>query len=168
MFLSNQRANLFITTTFALIIGAPANLNAKDSSSDAPLGFGQVVPSAKGVLLRVPINKRGEEDTDNATLRFYNGPTPVTASSPVNELWQRSRELKDSPELLGQRGPVQDPRRDSSTWGWYNWCNRGWMYPYYYITFYPTFYYDASWYYFTYFTYWNWWGYRYYYYTWWY
>lgn len=151
-----------------------AGTDVSDVSSEAPGGFADVMNQTRGVMVRVPIDAYGRENTDKAELRFLQQDVIVTKGSRPDRLWRMSRDPGRSPEVLGTNIPddVQSDRdRDSSTWGaygWYGWNGLGWAYPYYYTYYYPTFYYYNNWWYYSYYWNWTWYGYRYYYYNWWY
>lgn len=162
-----MKRQLAVALSSAVLSFTPFALaNGGDSSSDVPGGFADVMEKTKGVMVRVPINASGQEDTNRAELRFYQRNDTVTKASDPKALWERAINPGNSPEVRGTNAPADS---DSSTWGWYNWYNVGWAYPYYYSYYYPTFYsyyYNYYWYY-SYYSYWNYYDYRYYYYYYW-
>ena len=135
-----------------------------DTSADASRGFGALIQETKGVILRVPINAQGEENTNAVEVRFVTNTVNTGDSSTAVTLWDSAKVPPNSAEFQGTNAPD----RDSSTWGWYNWYGYGWRNPYYYYSYYPTYYYYGN--YYSYRPYWyynsyygNYW-YRYYYY----
>jgi hypothetical protein len=136
-----------------------------DSSADAPGRFTDVISKSKGVIIRVPRNGSGEENTDAAEMRFYQKTNKVAKSSNPSKLWSDAVPAGSSDAVTGRNMPAD---HDSSTWGWWNWYGLGWVYPNYYVYYYPTFYWGGWWYRYNYF--WNWpmGGWNYYYFTWWY
>jgi hypothetical protein len=144
----------------ALLLVAGGARAQDDSSANLPGGFGEVIAKTRGVVVRVPINARGEENTAGAEKRFYQGDEAVTKSTAPEELWAASKPAGASPEVMGTNAPAGD----SSTWGWYYWYNTGWYYPYYFSYYYPTYYWNYNYYYYNYYWNWSWYGYRYYYY----
>lgn len=154
-----------VTCMFLMIFGSilSPSASADDTSSDAPVGFSEVVDDFRGVLLRVPVNPAGEENTDAAEMKFYSGDRSALSSDNLSIAWALAKTVKEDEVLLGQNSTVINPDSDSSTWGWYYWRWSGWQYPYYYTYYRPTFYY-YSWYTYRYLSYWNTNYYRYYYY----
>ena len=144
---------LVVATT--LLMGFTSSALADDTSADAPVGFSTVAPAAKGVILRVPVNANGAENTDAAEMKFFKGERSTLNASTVGAAWDKSATVEKDEILLGQNGPTVNPKNDSSTWGWYNWYWNGWQYPYYYTWYRPTFYYYNTWYYYPYYSYWN-------------
>jgi len=136
-----------------------------DSSADAPGQFGDVISKTKGVMIRVPMNASGEENTDMAEMRFYQKNGSVNRNANPSKLWGETVPAGKSDAVTGRNMPEG---HDSSTWGWWNWYGLGWMYPNYYVYYYPTFYWGGWWYHYGY--YWNWVynGWNYYYFNWWY
>jgi len=155
----------FIACSSFLMLGLAASANADDSNADAPIGFAAAASGAQGVILRVPVNERGEENTDAAEIRFLHESMSGLSEAAVATAWDRAITAEADDTLLGRSGPQVDPRADSSTWGWNWWRWNGWVRPYYYATYWPTFYYNG-WYRYNYYSYWNWGYYRYYYYNW--
>jgi hypothetical protein len=150
-------------------VGSPA-LAQSDTDADAPDGFTDVMNATRGVIVRVPVNARGEENTSAAKMRFFQEATPVTKASDGRAVWSRSIDPGDSAAVRGTNLPhrvVGPTNRDSSTWGWYNWWGYGWAQPYYFSWWYPTFYWNNYYWQFNYG--WSWWysGYNYYWYYWW-
>ncbi len=138
----------------------PPVLANGDTSADVSGGFADVLNRTHAVVLRVPINDKGEENTNAAEIRFDHSNEAVTRATNPETVWSRAVNPGRAAEVLGTNAPAGD----SSTWGWYNWYNIGWAYPYYYSYYYPTFYWNSYYYYYAYGWYWNWYDYRYYYY----
>lgn len=136
-----------------------------DSSADAPGRFADVISKSKGVVIRVPMNASGEENTDMAEMRFYQKTTPVKHNSNPSKLWSEAVSAGKTDEVTGRNMPEG---HDSSTWGWWNWYGRGWVYPNYFTYYYPTFYWGGWWYRYNYFWNWRFNGWNYYYFNWWY
>jgi hypothetical protein len=153
-----------LLTTAMLFMGSMPPAIADDSNADAPGGFADQMNRTRGVVLRVPINARGEENTDSAEIRFFQRNEPVTKATNPGHLWNSATRVKETPEVMGTNIPAGS---DSSTFGWFVWHNFGWMYPYYYYRYYPTYYYYGNYWYYNYYWNWNWYGYRYYYYNYW-
>ncbi len=156
-----------LCAAFAIASGATfAEGRDNDSPSDLPDGFPGLMRQTDGVMVRVPIDASGREDTNRAELRFHPKdratPGDVKSRDPV-ALWSAAVDPGASDEVLGTNAPA-GPDGDSPTWGWYYWYNVGWAYPYYYSYYYPTFYYN-NYYYYSYYTSWNYYGYRYYWYN---
>jgi hypothetical protein len=141
---------------------AAARADHGDSASDAPGGFADAIQHTHAVLLRVPVDAAGRENTGAAELRFYQANAPVTAASNPELAWSHATDLGRTPEVMGRNSP----QGDSPTWGWWYWYNVGWVNPYYYSYYYPTFYWNNYYYNYSYAWYWNWYGYRYYWYNW--
>lgn len=136
-----------------------------DSSSDASRGFLSDVQASKALVLRVPINERGEENTSMASMRLYQGDEDLSQGADIVTAWDESKSIDDQPTVSG------DAPTDGSTWGWYGYRGRGWARPYYYSGYTPyAYYYGSSYYYRTpsyysyYSPYYGSYGYRYYYY----
>lgn len=140
-----------------LLASAPAALLANDdSSSDATGGFSQVVSSSEGVMIRVPVDAQGLENTDAAEMRVHVGPS-ISDSTSLPTAFESAVDASAQPQLS-----ETDLNRDSST-GWRHWNNCGWQYNYYY-NYRPTYCNYGSYYSYNYPTYYNYCGYRYYYY----
>jgi hypothetical protein len=134
-----------------------------DSSSDAAGGFAAHVAQSQAVIIQVPINAQGEELTDAADMRLYQG-ADLNTNGDFASAFATAQPAADQPEV--------DVSADSSThgsYGWSSWRNNGWSYNYYY-NYRPTYYYNTySYNYYTpyyrnYYTGGNYYGYRYYYY----
>lgn len=114
----------------------PYSAHADDRDSNADATFHSVSDST-GVLLRVPIDAHGDEDTNAAELRVLTiePGRAVTADSLPHE-WANARTMDLNTAAPG------DSSVDSSTswWGWNNWCGYGWRSPYhYYYNYTPSF-----------------------------
>lgn len=153
-----------IALTILFVAGLSPVAFSDDTSSDAPVSFSTIANDVKGVLLRVPVNASGEENTDAAELKFYDASRNTLTGSNVLIVWDQTKNAEKDDILLGKNGPTINPNNDSSTWGWYNWYGYGWSYPYYYSYYTPTFYYYNYWYTYPYYSFWNYGFYRYYYY----
>jgi hypothetical protein len=112
----------------ALVWATPTIAEIGDTSADAA-SFHSVVRASEGVMIGVPINERGEENTSAAQIRVFDGPVPAVSELP--RAWARA--------VDGTRQPVHDSNADSSTdgdsstsgWGWNRWGGYGWRYNYY-------------------------------------
>lgn len=106
-----------------------------DSSADAP-AFADVMNEAHGVIVAVPVNAAGEENTDAAVLMAYTGSESVVEARRLDEALAASVEI-------GSRTEVLDPQSDSSTDGdsstryWSNYRNNGWRHGGYYYGYRP-------------------------------
>ncbi len=137
----------------------------EDSASQAAAGFVSVLPASTGLVIRVPVNIAGEENTNAAEMKLWESPTLPADGTAVANAYSGLRDA-------GGAGPQIDPVRataDSSTFGWrHGWNHYGWQRPYYYTHYQPVFYYHT----FSYPYYYNFhhtylypsWGYRYYFY----
>ena len=84
-----------------------------DGSSAAAAGFLATVTEARGVVLRVPVNRLGEENTSEASLRLYEGEfRPDVESREIETIWNAARDLRSTPEVNAEA------IRDGATWGW--------------------------------------------------
>jgi hypothetical protein len=149
-----------------------------DSASDAPNGFVAALHETRGVVVRVPVNADGAENTSAAELRFYRGDADVGRNTDPRALWGASTDLGRTREVLGLNIP-RDPNGDTPTcapayWGyaygyygcgWNNWYGWGWAPAYYYQSWYPTFYWSGAYWNYQYQWWWGWGWYRYYYYV---
>jgi hypothetical protein len=110
-----------------------------DSSADAANHFLRDVQSSRGVILRVPINERGEEYAPEATMRIVPDSTDSVTATDLLTTWENSKPLDESLQLSA------DSPTDSSTWGWYGWRGgSSWYRPYYYSSYSPSAYYYGS------------------------
>lgn len=158
-------------TGLALGLGALSALPAMaddDSSSDVPAGYLHKVEAATAVIIKVPVNARGEELTSAAEMRLYSGANLQSGSNPI-AAFEASESVASLPTVT-----ADDINRDSSTWGWCGYNNYGyggWYNNYYYS--YQPYYYNYGNYYnysygYAYNNYYNaypYYGYRYYYYN---
>jgi hypothetical protein len=134
-----------------------------DSSADAQNGFVSMLGDSKGIILRVAINEAGEENTNATEVRVVTSAQTSLDAAQAQTIWNNATQTNSNEVLDGHTIPLD---QDSSTFGWYRWNNIGWRYPYYYSSYYPTYYYGGN--YWRYNYYWNYSypGYRYYYYYW--
>jgi hypothetical protein len=111
-----------------------------DSSADAASGFRDVKEST-GVVLRVPINERGEELASAAEMRVHKG--EASTSADLKTVFEAATII-----------PAVAVNRDSSTsadssthgWGWNNWYGNGWQSSNYYYSYTPSYNYYGSYY----------------------
>jgi hypothetical protein len=131
-------------TCAALVTSGVARAEGGDSSADAGEAFTQAVRGSKGVVIRVPINERGEELTDAADVRLYMGELSPTQAQPgeISTAYESALPINDAPEVTDE-----DISRDSSTWGWRLGWGRGcgWRSNYYY-SYRPSYYWGGSYY----------------------
>jgi hypothetical protein len=166
-FISSLWCRVLLALAVASSLMTAQLVRADDTSADAPSGFGSVIKKSKGVLLRVPVNAQGEENTNAAEMRFYQGENRLEAGERLPTAWDRAVAVDKNDEVvLGKNTSSVNPADDSSTWGWYHWHWNGWMQPFYYYYYVPTFYYYNFWYSYPFYSFWNFGGYRYYYYCW--
>jgi len=125
---------LALTVVFAL--GAPAY--ADDDSSANAAAFGNQVKDSHGLILRVPIDERGNELTDAAEIRLDTGTAAATETT-IGAAFDRGLPAGSQPEIT-----AADVSADSSTNGWYSWRNHGWHNNYYYN--YRPYYYNTGYY----------------------
>lgn len=140
---------LFVSIVFLGVWGMPQILSAQenpsnnDSNADLSTGFDEVVNSTQGVILRVPLNEAGEEDTDSADMRLYKNTKGSTDPEDLEMAWNESSVINSVPEIS-----IADIERDSSTHGIMSWHGWGWRNPYWYSHYRPHFYsYGHYWYY---------------------
>ena len=161
-----QRLKLALALGAGLMLGsASAALAAGgDSDADAGAGFVKQVEQSTALMIRVPINEKGQENTDAAELRLHNGASVSTSSNLVAAF------EAGVPASTEQSVSAADVSKDSSTHGWYGWRGCGWQQQNYYYYYQPTYYSCGSYYtyyqpiYYNYYTQPNYCGYRYYYY----
>lgn len=135
--------NRIISTLASVVLGmgllasVPAVAD-DDSSSDAPAGYLQKVEGATAVIIKVPVNARGEEMTSAAEMRLYTGAALQTGTNP-----SAAFEASESVDHL-KTASEDDINRDSSTWGWCSYRNYGYGYGYnnygYYNNYQPYYY----------------------------
>jgi len=112
----------------------------RDSSADAASGFDSLMNESSGVLVRVPVNDRGEENTDVAELRAYTGDVGPVEAGDLKTAWERGVDIGAHPAVAGA---ITDTPTDSSTsrynnrYNWNRWSNRGWSAPGYYSHYRP-------------------------------
>jgi hypothetical protein len=159
-----MRRHLFALFAGALLLGAPLAQAADDRDTSADASHAAVSDSG-GVILRVPINAQGEENTDAAELAVTSQSGDVPASQ-LPQVWTDAT-VMDRSTAIAQDSSTSS---DSSTWGWSRWYGYGWRSPYYYSYYTPSYRYYGSYYpyygsYYGYYpSYYNYYGYRYYYY----
>ena len=96
----------------------------KDSSADSN-EFSSQIEKSQGVILRVEINDKGEENTDSASLKLYDGDEPVSDNVDIASIFETATDASNQPQV--------DPNSDSSTFfGWHSYRGHGWQNPYYY------------------------------------
>lgn len=166
MRMKKTMATILLTAAVSLPAVALAD-GPTDSSSDAARGFITDVKEARAVVLRVPINERGEENTAMVSMRLYKGDEDLSQGKDIAEAWDAGKSIDNQPSV------TDDTPTDSSTWGWYRHRSYygGWAQPYYYSSYTPyAYYYGSSYYYgspsyYSYYSpYYGSYGYRYYYY----
>jgi hypothetical protein len=166
-FISSLWCRVLLALAVASTLMFPQLVRANDTSANAPSGFGSVIQKSKGVILRVPVNADGEENTDASEIRFVQEDSRLEASERLPSAWDRAVAVDKKDEaVLGKNTVSKNPADDSSTWGWYYWHWNGWMRPFYYYYYVPTFYYFNYWYSYPVYSFWNFGGFRYYYYCW--
>ena len=153
---------------------ASAALAAPDSNADADGGFHKTVAHSSAVMIKVPIDQHGDENTNAAEMRLI---TNGSKAQPADfaSAWAAGTDVSKQP-VVTKPGAAGDTSTatDSSTWGswgWGNWYGWGWSYDFYY-TYQPFYYYYPAYYYYStpfYYSYYGgygspYWGYRYYYY----
>jgi hypothetical protein len=113
-----------------------------DTSPDARFGT-TVVSQAPAVMIRVPIDSKGRENSTSAELRIITGAIPnAIPNTALSGMWQSAIPAK------GKQITRADVQRDSSTFGFFFFNNlaapsMSWVPAYTYLTFQPT-YYDAG------------------------
>ncbi len=111
-----------------------------DSSADVRGGFANAMLKTKGVIVTVPVNAAGEENTDLAQMRVYEGNAPVKTAEDVSTAWTNARDIKTLPGA----SEAVDLDKDSSTFFHRHWVGCGWRAPLYYATYYqPVFTYQT-------------------------
>jgi hypothetical protein len=149
-----QLKRLFVIALAVAGMPLVARADGGDSSADAAAGFHRTLSAASGIMIRVPHNANGDENTNAAELRVYSGHDSVTDGTNLQTVWN---EATPAPEQ--QHGVTDaDVTRDSSTWGWYgnygynNWGYNNYYYGYgyqnygYYYNWNPCYYYSGSYY----------------------
>jgi hypothetical protein len=124
-----------------LPVVAPFQASAADRDSNADAAA-RTVSTSEGVILRVPIDARGNENTDAAELRSLGIGNSVGPDG-LAKAWDSAIEMQ--PETIAPA----DSSSDSSTawWGWNRWNGYGWRSPYYYYNSYtPRFNYYGNYY----------------------
>ena len=135
------KAIIAVAIASCLAQPAFADDQIRDSSSAAN-SFHATVKSAKGVVLRVPVNAQGQENTSAVVMRLYDGETRATANdAKIEQIWNAGKSIGNVPEVSEQA--IQD----GATWGWnrYNY-NTGWNYGYNYYNYRPYGYYYGNYY----------------------
>jgi hypothetical protein len=95
-------------------------------------GFFNEVTEAQGVVLRVPVNAAGEENTSLAEMRLHTeGMIVEEGSNALEQAWEESLSLEGMNTLGDQQ------INDVSTRGWYNYRNNGYRSAYYYYNYRP-------------------------------
>lgn len=107
-----------------------------DTSSDVAQGFLADVQATKAVVIRVPINEQGEENTSAAMMRMYQGDTDLSQGQEIVDAFTSGKSVDSQPTF-------SDTPTDSSTWGWYGYRGYGWRSPYYYYGYRPYAYYGG-------------------------
>lgn len=161
-----------------IALALPAATSAyadSDSSAKAQDGFRQVVEHSDAVMIRVPIDSQGRENTDDSEMRVVSAGGRTTAPSDYQAAWNTG--VKVDKKAVK---PSSGANSDSSTsyyYGWNNWYGYGWNYNYYYNyrPYYSSYYYGSPYnyyysnpYYYSYYNYNNYYpyyGYRYYWYS---
>jgi hypothetical protein len=93
------------------------------------------VLDAHGVVLKVPINELGEENSEEAEMRLHLGGEKVPNPEGLPLVFAGSVDLGGVP--LVEEGDITD----QSTWGFFGWrgYRGGWARPYRYFNYRPTF-----------------------------
>jgi len=129
-----------------------------DSSADAGPGFVAKVEAANGVILRVPINQLGQENTSQAEMRLHLDDIEVTSVATAETVWERATSIEAQPIV------TDSDIEDGSTYGWWGYRRSNWSNAYYYNTYRPRYFYYGTYYNYSQPYYYNNWNYRYYYY----
>lgn len=125
-------------TTFCWLSATALAENNKpniDSNADQSGGFTEIANKVQGVMIRVPINENGEENTNLADLRVFKGLPNELVPVDLESTWNESEPLNGIPQISNQ-----DITKDSSTYGVFRWQGSGWGHPYHYASYRPRFY----------------------------
>lgn len=144
------RSTLTLIAVTALLV-VPRAYAEPDASSDAPNGFVQSLESSAGLIIKVPINEKGEELVSKAESRLHTG-APVKSNSDFRSAFEKGTSIDHSATVT-----EQDIARDSATNGWYynpssyryyGYYNRPgyWSSNYYSNYYYPNYYYGRRYY----------------------
>jgi hypothetical protein len=122
------------------LLPALPSLAQSDTSASAPEGFRDAVLASQGVVLRVPINERGEENTAASEMRLSS--VAVADGSAIESAFAAAQPIGAEAVIAGGESS------DSSTCGWYSWngsYGNSWASPYYYSSYTPSYtYYDTT------------------------
>lgn len=127
--------NKMLTLAMSFVLGSQVVWGQTDSSADARDGFVAEVERSQAVVLKVPINELGEEDTSRAEMRLLTKEVLVESLRDVQTAWDQSRDISEQPVIS------DDEIVDGSTWGWFGWrsYHRRWAPAYYYSNYRPVY-----------------------------
>jgi len=97
----------------------------QSQDADARADFVALMERAESLLIRVPLNRSGEENTDLAELRAVADPLAPRHPAALNHLWEG--------------GVTITPLIGSMQTGWSEWQGQGWARPGYYAYYRPYF-----------------------------
>lgn len=173
MFPANEIPRWFLSVLAGLSLVATAPVLAdNDSSADAAGSFNDVMESM-GVIIRVPTDAAGRENTDAAEMRLHKGADLSTAGDLVGA-FDAAIDLSTQPLLGKDTSTDGDVSTGHHGFGWNNWHGSGWQSHHYYNSYQPSYWYYGSYYsyyrpyygnYYNYYNSWNHCGYSYYYYN---
>ena len=128
--------------------GAVAHADGSDSSSDAGQAIAAQISNSQGVIVRVPVNAQGQEDSRAAELRVQLGDAPLSSAQDSVTAWNSALSTSSMPVVGG------DVNSDTSThgndgyegngYGWQNYRGNGYVDSYYYNNYSPSYYYGGG------------------------
>lgn len=129
---------LFVAAASIFATGAKAD-DSSDSNADASRAFASTLEQSKAVIIRVPVDAQGQEDSTRAEMRVHVSDGSVASSTDVAGAFDKGIDAKTAPVLPSGAGDSSTSHRDS--WGWDSWNgNGGYSYNHdYYNNYQPTY-----------------------------
>jgi len=119
--------------TLALVLPLGGAAMADDNGdSSADTSFVDEVEASQGMMIMVPINEQGEENTDAAEVRLDTSDVGVASAADISTAWESGLDVTAAPTVDG------DINSDSST-GFRSRQCRGWQPAYTYRSYQPTY-----------------------------
>jgi hypothetical protein len=121
-----------ILATATLSFGSLA-LADDNGDSSADTSFVSEVEASQGMMIMVPVNEAGEENTDAAQVRLDTSSEGVSSEADISTAWNEGLDVTDAAQVSDA-----DIDSDSST-GFRHRQNRGWQPAYHYRSYQPSY-----------------------------
>ena len=137
--------NLWTAAVLGTMSLVPPAYAAGDSDADAAANFAPTVEASDAVMIRVPTDGRGGENTSAAEIRVVTNGSINGGPSDYLATWDSATDATQQPIATVSGDSNTSSNRDASTnyYGWNPWRGNG-VYQNYYANYRPTYYYGFN------------------------